>query len=142
MVWSIRPPKPTPVRAEEYQPRHGMFHMAWEDKQGRLPTPGANAFAYESLALAEFTPIGAGVIITEPLQSTAAGIFAGQAVPLQGIPLVSGGIGQATLFDPDSPTGFASNYPAQTSPLVTYNIPVAVPGVVAPNDPFPQRSAL
>lgn len=118
-----------------------MFHMAWENKHGRLPEPGAEAWAYESLALFEQSPIGPSVIIQEPLQSTTAGLFAGQAVPLQGIPLVAGTVQQAPLFDPDTPGG-SVNYPDQISPLVAHNIPVSIPGIVAPNDPFPQRSAL
>lgn len=145
MGWSLRSstealkgkPKSNAGNGGNFDERNGTFHMAWEDKSALGPQPGAQAYAYESLALFEQTPIGPSVVYNGNMIATAKPMFAGQAVALQGIPLQSGALSSAPLFDPDTETGYNSLYPSKINPLVAFNLPVSQPEELAPNTPYP-----
>jgi hypothetical protein len=77
----------------------GIYH--WVQK--KLPSPGAQNYAYETLGLVEFTPIGYGVhvrtnwMITQPPQP----YINGQAVPVTGLGGLSAGqLALQPLYDP------------------------------------------
>jgi hypothetical protein len=84
-------------------PRFGPFIGHSHVRQPQ-PDPGAQSYAYEGLGLVEFSPIGASVANRNYLfpLATAAPLFAGQAVPVQGLGgLVRGQwINQPLLYDP------------------------------------------
>lgn len=81
-----------------------LFGLVWERK--RQPSPGAMQYAYESLALAPTTPIGAGVAVRRPLAvDQGEQLYVGQSVPVQGIPTVAGTVVTQPLFVPDSGVG-------------------------------------
>jgi len=82
----------------------GLFHIAYERKA--MPSPGIPAYAYETLGLAVFTPIGAGIATREPLRFATPTTLYNKAVPLAGVPTVSGSLVKGPLFNPDS-GGFA-----------------------------------
>lgn len=82
----------------------GLFHIAYERK--RQPSPGIPAYAYETLGLAVFSVIGPTVAARDPLQFAVPAMLYNKAVPLAGIPTVSGALIKAPLFNPDS-DGFA-----------------------------------
>jgi hypothetical protein len=81
------------------------FRLAWEDKHARLPQPGAQAFAWETYQLAEFTLIGPTVAVRrkwsviQPAQ-----VHIGLAVPLAGNPLIAGQIFHQPLYNPNTGT--------------------------------------
>jgi hypothetical protein len=84
-------------------PRFGPFNGHSHVRQPQ-PDPGAPAYAYEGLGLVEFSPIGPSVANRNylfPLATTPP-LFAGHAVPLQGLGgLVQGQfITQPLLYDP------------------------------------------
>ena len=101
--WSVRDTNPVspPVRVQpwDYNP-DDLFHQAWEKK--RLPGPGTGPYAYESLALPQFTPVGTGVGIDQQIVPLEQPLYAYQSVPFQGIPIVAGTFQLQPLFDPGS----------------------------------------
>lgn len=103
MAWKIRQ---KPVRPWLDMPRNGAFVNAFENKfPYGFPVPGAQAYAFESLGLVEFSPIGPSVVIQQPLSKIYPQLYTGQAVPLQGIPLQAGQVVTAQLIDPDNGNG-------------------------------------
>lgn len=77
----------------------------WQRK--RLPTPGAQNYAFETLALAEFSPVGWGVRarqffnVLQPPQL----YVNGQALPITGLGgLIAGQVIMQPLIDPYSGT--------------------------------------
>lgn len=114
-------------------PGSGNFHLAWEEKP--LPGPGAGNFAWEVLGLVEFSPIGPTIYAREPMRSTARPMYSYQAVPLQGIPLVSGQIFGQPLYDPA--TGYSRPLPQPISNLPAYNMPVDIHTPSGNNNPNP-----
>jgi hypothetical protein len=96
----------------------GLFHLTYERKA--MPSPGIPAYAYETLGLAVFTPIGAGIATRTPLRFATPTTLYNKAVPLAGMPIVTGALVKGPLFNPDS-GGFAMS-PA---------------GMI--NDPFPRE---
>ena len=83
--------------------QRGPFHAVWGQKRQNLPTPGAMSYAYETLGLAPTSVIDHAVAVRgqiraeQPQQS-----YVGQAVPVQGIPIVAGQIYGAPLYDPNA----------------------------------------
>ena len=79
------------------------FHH-WTRKE--QPTPGALAYAFESLGLVEFTPIGAGVAQRVQLRPLAAQSYLpAQLLPLQGLGgIVAGQVITQPLIDPYNQT--------------------------------------
>jgi len=88
-------------------PPEGLYQGVWEKK--RMPSPGAQAYAWETLGLAPFTPIGPAVttrVGIHPLPGTPQPVSL-QAVPLDGIPTTAGQVIGQPLFDPAS--GFVNS---------------------------------
>lgn len=107
-------------------PRNGMFQNVWENKSSRGPQPGAQAYAFESYGLVEFSPIGPTHPIDEQIRSINPQLYVGLAVPVGGIPLQAGGFQLQSLIDPQTPGGYSS--------LPTFQ---AVP---VPNQPHPSTA--
>lgn len=87
-------------------PPPGGYQGVWEKK--RQPSPGAMAFAWETLGLEQFTPIGPGVHVRQGFQVTP-GVpqpATGQAVWLDGIPTNAGQVYGQALYDPS--TGYTT----------------------------------
>jgi hypothetical protein len=129
--WSIRDTSPrspsSPVADFDYHPGD-TFHQVWEQK--RLPGPGVQNYAYETLALAPTTPVGPGVGIDEQIVPFHEPMYAYQAVPLQGIGTVAGTFQLQPLFDPA--TGYAGPVdPFVVPPEVFFNQPSAMPNSAA-----------
>jgi len=75
------------------------FMMEWQYK--RLPGPGAMNAAYESLALSPESPISGAVAQRRQLHVTKPNTdYAFLAVPIAGIPMVSGQVIMQPLYDP------------------------------------------
>jgi hypothetical protein len=108
MFW--RKPKKAVV-VESGNPNDGWFHMLWSRQA--MPDPGAQNYAFESLGLVGFTPIGPSVSTREPFQPilSAPQPYAGKAVVLNGMPTVSGQIMFAPLNDPNA------GYTSEIQPL-------------------------
>lgn len=84
-----------------------IFEAAYHWTKKRLPSPGAQNYAFETLALAQFTQIGAGVAqrhffkVLQPPQL----YIGGQALPVTGLGGVSAGqMIMQPLIDPYSKT--------------------------------------
>ena len=111
--WSVRDTHPrspsSPIADFDYHPGD-TFHQVWEKK--RLPGPGVQNYAYETLALPPFTPIGPGVGIETQIVPFEEPMYAYQAVPVQGIGTVAGTFQLQPLFDP------AVGYSGPISPFV------------------------
>jgi hypothetical protein len=97
-------------------PPDGLYQGVWEKK--RMPSPGAQAYAWETLGLSQFTPIGPGVTVREGYRVTAGADqpMVGLAVMLEGVPTSAGQIYGQPLFDPN--VGAFTN-----SPMPIYNNP-------------------
>lgn len=96
----------------------GLFHLAYERK--RMPSPGIPAYAYETLGLVPFTQIGPSIATREPLRFATPTLLYQKAVPLAGVPTVSGSLVKVPLVNPDS-AGMGQS----------------VSGII--NDPFPKE---
>lgn len=99
-------------------PPDGLYQGVWEKK--RQPSPGAQAYAWETLGLSQFTPIGPAVttrVGIAPLPGTPQPYIRGKAVSLQGVPTTAGQIIGQPLFDP------ASGFVANPMPLVNNPYP-------------------
>jgi len=77
----------------------------YESKRAALPTPGAGAEAYESYALAAFTPIGPGThAISKRLQAFYEGpSYTTPASVIAGIPRIAGQYVLQPLLNPYAP---------------------------------------
>lgn len=82
----------------------GLFHMAYERKN--MPSPGIPAYGWETLGLVVFSAIGAGVAVREPRTTTNSASLYQKAIPLAGLPTVSGNLVGGPLVNPNSP-GYA-----------------------------------
>lgn len=82
----------------------GLYQAVWEAK--KLPSPGAMNYAYETLGLAPFSPIGPTIRTRQPIIPMAQQqvVQTGQAVILQGMPTVSGQLVKGPLYDPATGT--------------------------------------
>lgn len=102
MAWKI---KQKPILPWEQMPRHGLHQHVFENKfPWNFPSPGAQAYAFESLGLVEFSPIGPSGVVIEPIRKFTPQMFVGQAVALQGIGIQSGQMITQPLIDPDAGT--------------------------------------
>ena len=74
-----------------------------------MPSPGAMRYAWESLGLEQFTPIGPGVATRKPIVPLPGGDqpYVGLAVRLDGIPTVAGQVVGQPLYNPGQPYGSA-----------------------------------
>lgn len=115
--WSVRrqPDNEAATNPRPFDMRPGTFHQVWEEKQ--LPGPGAQNFAYESLALPEFTPVGPGVGIRQQIVPLEEPLYVYQAVIPQGIPIVAGTVVMQPLFDPRSDNGFPAPIDGAVIPI-------------------------
>ena len=98
-------------------PPPGMYQGVWEKK--RQPSPGAQAFAWETLGLGQFSPIGPSINVRvgiRPLPGTEQPVVV-MAVNLNGVPTVAGQIFGQALFDQNSPGGYV------TGPSQIFNNP-------------------
>lgn len=88
-------------------PPPGSYQGVWEKK--RQPSPGAQAFAWETLSLAQFTPAGPSITVRQGFRvlSGADQPYVGQAVSLEGVPTTAGQVVGQPLFDPEN--GFVSS---------------------------------
>lgn len=97
-------------------PPEGLYQGVWEKR--RMPSPGAQAYSWETLSLAQFTPIGPAVntrIGIQPLPGTPQPV-ALKAVTLDGVPTTAGQVIGQPLFDPSQ--GFVnSNIPYGNTPF-------------------------
>lgn len=94
--------KPKKVVEIPRDPPEGLYQGVWEKK--RQPSPGAQAFAWETLSLAQFVPSGPSITVRQgfkPLPGTQQP-YVGQAVNLDGVPIVAGQMVGQPLFDPNS----------------------------------------
>jgi hypothetical protein len=78
-----------------------IFQQIWRKKP--QPSPGAQAYAYETLQLEPYTPIGTGIPTRHPIRATADQIYTVQGGYLVGIPTVTGQTVHQPLFDPNAP---------------------------------------
>lgn len=73
----------------------------WERKN--MLSPGANAYAFETLALAEFTPVGPSIVTRQPMRVTTANVYMYQQLGIAGYGgLVPGNMIMQPLVDPYS----------------------------------------
>jgi hypothetical protein len=103
----------------------GLVHMEWERQ--RQPSPGAMAYAWETLGLVPFSPIGSGIPATfhfRPLLS-APQPYSLKAVALDGVPTVAGGIMGAPLYNPTTGAFHSSANPFGGSPFAHPEIAAA-----------------
>lgn len=100
MLFARKPKKQTIT--EGGSRKSGWFHMFWERQP--MPDPGAMNYSYESLGLAPFTPIGAGVTTRQPMMPIGERPqpYYQKAVILNGIPTTSGTMVLSPLFDPQN----------------------------------------
>ncbi len=100
---------------EPINPPDGLYQGVWEKK--RQPSPGAQAYAWETLGLSPFTPIGPSIFVRRGFTAVSEILqpYVGQAVPLQGTPTVAGQIYGQPLFD--QANGYTS------SPTPVNNLP-------------------
>lgn len=116
----------------------GTYHAVFERKP-QPDTGGALDYAWESLDLAQFTPIGPGTSVRRQLRPTQpAGLyFEENQVWQNGIPTTAGQITHAPLFDPNTggynPPDMMLGYPDAAG----YNIPSERATQTRFNDPSP-----
>ena len=104
-------------------PPPGMYQGVWEKK--RQPSPGAQAYAWESVGLAQFTPIGPSVHVRQGINVLpgAQQPYVGQGVWLDGVPTTAGQVFGQQLYDPNSgytsglPPTFNSPFPYSSEPM-------------------------
>ena len=77
----------------------------YENKQAALPTPGTGATAYESYALAAFTPIGPGThaIAKRMVPFPNVPLYSSPASIIAGIPRIAGQFVLQPLLNPYAP---------------------------------------
>lgn len=84
--------------------RRAPYHAVWLNTEPNQPSPGMDAYAYATLGLVPFSPIGPAIGVrgisapTQPKQD-----YFLQTVTAQGIPLIAGNIQGERLFDPNIP---------------------------------------
>ncbi len=95
-------------------PPEGMYQGVWEKK--RQPSPGAQAYAWETLGLPQFSPVGPSITVRQGLAVVAESIqpMVGQAVPISGIPTTAGQIFGQQLFDSTAEGG---GYTSPVNPI-------------------------
>jgi len=105
----------------------GFYQAVYSNREFNLPLPGAQAFAWETLGLVEFSPIGPSVVPDRSIRPTENGVFAGLAITVAGIPMQAGQIVGQPLFDPSAPgSGYTGLAPMSYNEF----------GANAPNSPY------
>jgi len=115
----------------------GTFHLAFEKK--RQPDEGgAHEYAYESLALEQYSPIGPGTAVRQQIRALQPGglWLTSNQVWQNGVPTTAGQIAYAPLVDPARNGGYAPpditlGYPdaagfnlvRERSPMTRFNDP-------------------
>jgi hypothetical protein len=133
MTWFKRKAPPVDPNAGE-----GNYLNVWERKD--MPDPGAQAYAWETLGLEPFSPIGPGVRTRIGIKPLFAQVYTEQAVILNGIPTTAGQIFGQPLFDPSAPgSGYTMGLALPGSPLAALNIPANYNAPIAVNDPNPGK---
>lgn len=81
-------------------PPEGLYQGVWEKK--RQPSPGAQAYAWETLGLVQFVPSGPSITVRRGISVLpgAPQPAIGLAVPLNGVPLTAGQVVGQPLYDP------------------------------------------
>lgn len=100
-------PKNPSVNVSQTISTDGLYHQTWERK--RMPSPGAPAYAWETLGLVLFSPIGPSVVARQQRYNLGPSSLYQKAVPITGLPTVTGTLVHAPLVNPDSP-GFALSF--------------------------------
>ena len=78
------------------------------------------SYAYETLALAAFSPIGPSISIKRPIRATATPMYVLQSVPQAGLGgIIAGQIAHQPLFNPL--VGYSGN-PPYTTPVAPRNV--------------------
>lgn len=78
----------------------GTYRAVWEQK--RLPDPGAQNFAWETLGLFQLAPSGPTVTNRDAIVPLSTPMYAYQSGMLLGTPLTAGQIVGQPLYDPNS----------------------------------------
>jgi hypothetical protein len=115
----------------------GTYKAVWQRKP--MPDPGAQNYAWESLAMAQFAPSGPSVATRKPIISTMGQMYVGKAVVLNGIPTMAGGIVGQPLMDPNTPGGYTRQLPDGIAPMSAYNIVSTRNDPVGSNNPSPDH---
>lgn len=135
MGWFTRKEPPNRVDPNDGYPD---YKAVWERKA--MPDPGAQNYAWESLGLEPFSPIGPGVRVRIGITPLFSQIYTQQAGFLTGIPTTAGQMFGQPLFDPAAPgSGYTVSLPGQGSPLATINIPSNTNAPIGVNDPNPGK---
>jgi hypothetical protein len=116
------------------------YHRVWENKypQG-FPSPGPQAYSWETLSLPQFSPIGPGIATRQPIKPfNVAQVYSLQSVWLQGIPTASGQMIMQPLYDPNA--GYVSGQPEGGSLLASINVPDIWPRALPNNATNPTRT--
>ena len=117
----------------------GTFHLVYERKN-QPDLGGAQDYAFESLALEQYTPIGPGTAVREQIRPTQPGGLWVQSNQVwnNGVPTVAGQIAYQPLIDPDKNGGYTPpditlGYPDAAG----YNLVRQFAPMTAFNDPSP-----
>lgn len=114
------------------------YEQVWERKA--MPDPGAQNYAFETLQLAPFTPIGPTERTRQPLVPTSPQIYVNYGALLSGMGTIAGQMVGQPLFDPNVPgNGYTSGNPNSYSPLAFMNIPADRSGPLPTNSTAPDR---
>lgn len=128
MAWPFAPKRKPVQGPPNVNERAGSFHIVYERK--RMPDPGAQNYAYESLALLQFAPSGPSVAACQQIEPTEGQLYFAQGWRVAGIPTIAGQIITQPLYDPDAPgSGF------------TRAMPTGYASAMQPNNPFPDNRA-
>jgi len=86
-----------PNRFVQMQDREGFYH--WERKPQL--SPGAMAYAFESLGLSEYSPVGCGIVTRQPMRVTTPNVYFSPQYTSAGLGgLVTGTMALQSLIDP------------------------------------------
>lgn len=115
----------------------GTYHAVWENK-AQPDGAGAYRYAWESLDLAQFSPIGPGTAVRRQIRETQPGgyWFSSKQVVENGIPTIAGQLLHEPLIDPERgyvPDGLTLGYPDAAG----YNIPSERAPMTRYSDPNP-----
>lgn len=137
MAWKVRQ---KPVLPWADLPRHGDPHFVWENKQPKLPQPGAQAYAWESYGLVEFSPIGPSIAVKTPFTKLTPQLYQSLATFLQGIGTQAGGVQFQALFDPTSPNGYPAGFGIDAASNRLTGAAYMRNDPLAPNTPYPSTN--
>lgn len=118
-----------------FDEREGTFAIIHENK--RQPTPGAMSYAYESLALPVFEPVGRAQVVKEPRKTFFAQTYTALAVRTNGVPITAGQVIMQPLYDPND--GYTSGTPINIPVQASMGVAAQTPFFLSTNDPSPDR---